>query len=205
MRHHDTVPGSSDVLGAIEPATAAAARPLAVPRDGVPSLPTAVLALSGELLLANDAFLLLLGATADGLVGLPAAQWCGTPEDADILLSVLQDAREGADGGDTALRLRHASGRMLPLRLAWSLVRDAQGTATQLRCVWFRDEALQSTGMLTENEARWRSLLAHAADITWTADADGRILSATAGVLDQLGWQLEQIAGCRAFDFVHPE
>jgi PAS domain S-box-containing protein len=55
------------------------------------------------------------------------------------------------------------------------------------------------------NEARWRSLLEHAADITWTADDDGSITSATPGVLEQLGWHPEDLVGANAFGFVHPD
>ncbi|GAB7191607.1 hypothetical protein NUM3379_23150 [Kineococcus sp. NUM-3379] len=67
------------------------------------------------------------------------------------------------------------------------------------------EQAADTSGGARTSDSRWRALLAHAADVTWTAEADATITWATWSLEGQLGWGLDEVTGRCAFDFVHPE
>ena len=82
-----------------------------------------------------------------------------------------------------------ATGRPRRVRLVWTLNRDSHGAPTSLN-VFCLDEARPSAG-----ERFWEALLTESADITWTADPDGVLTTATAGAVQQTGRSAEGAGG----------
>jgi diguanylate cyclase (GGDEF)-like protein/PAS domain S-box-containing protein len=192
----------------VDPPLAALHRTTADPADLLPAqgpvpagAPTATLSLAGELLQTSHGLLSLLGAEAQ-LAGSCIQKLGSTAADREALSAMIAAACDGVDGDEAAVQLLVPGRPPLPVSICWSLVRDSRGAPSYLRSAWFVDHTGQQD--ILGHEARWRALLEHAADITWTAEADGRITSATDGMLDQLGWRQDELSGACAFDFVHP-
>ncbi len=163
------------------------------------ALPTALLSPDGRLLQVSRSFATLLQLPFEQLAGQSAADLCSDIEDRAALLRALDSAETGQLAGEVDLRLSGGREQEQVVVMTWSLLPRGADTQPVLRSVWF------PTGLSpVASEARWQSLLHNAADITWTADAEGRITSATTGVLDQLGWEFRQIDHACAIDFVHP-
>jgi diguanylate cyclase (GGDEF)-like protein/PAS domain S-box-containing protein len=167
--------------------------------------PTATLSLTGELLQTSGALLHLIGTPDAQLVGSHIQDLGASNADRDALAAMIAAAGQGVDGDEAAVRLLTPGRPPLPVSICWSLVRDPQGAPSYLRSAWFADDASTGEQDVLHNDARWRALLENAADITWTAETDGRITSATDGVLNQLGWRRDDLTGACAFDFVHPD
>ena len=117
----------------------------------------------------------------------------------------MEAAAAGQLAGEVRLRLRSRD-RVLGVVMAWSRLRLDDDAACVIRSLWVPEERVRrSLPEPSAGDARWQSLLHNAADITWTADADGVITSATKGVLEQLGWELQEVADELAIDFIHPQ
>lgn len=170
-------------------------------------LPTAELSLDGLVLQASTTLMSVVGLPREQLVGRPATALCGTPDDVAALIGTVEAARSGASHGEVRLALRSGDGSSTSaVTLSWSLVRDATGTPASLHSLWIGPSgALPAAQAVVAHEQRWQALLENAADITWTADSDARVISVTSGALGQLGWELSQLTGACAFDFIHPE
>jgi diguanylate cyclase (GGDEF)-like protein/PAS domain S-box-containing protein len=110
-------------------------------------------------------------------------------------------------GAQTVLvfRARHADGTW---RWIESSVRNQldhphiRGLISIFRDVTARIEADKA---LRASESRLRALLEHSRDAHGLLDATGRVLWASRGVEDMLGWQPDGLVGTSAFDLVHPD
>lgn len=169
------------------------------------AVPTALLALDGRLLQVSASFADLVASTPEQLPGQPLHEVADDAEGCAALLRAVESAAAGQLAGEVRLPIRSRD-RVLDVVMTWSQLRIADDAACVIRSLWVPEERVrwpvpeQSAG-----DARWQSLLHNAADITWTADADGLITSATKGVLEQLGWELHEVADSLAIDFIHPQ
>ncbi len=71
----------------------------------------------------------------------------------------------------------------------------------------FRDvtERIEADQALRDSESRLRAVLEHSRDAHGLLDLTGRVMWASPGVEDMLGWQPDALVGTIAFDLVHPD
>ena len=164
------------------------------------SLPAASLALDGHLVDANDALCRLVGRRRDELVGCDLRALSAYPTDAQRGQRALAAARAGTPCGGFTQRWYDGEGRpTLRLRLVWTMVRDAHGAPESL-LVFCLDEARETAG------ARfWEALLAESADLAWTADERGVLLTATPATVRHVGRPLDALLGSSVLELAHPE
>ncbi|MDX6265601.1 MAG: hypothetical protein QOD70_341, partial [Frankiales bacterium] len=152
----------------------------------------------------NDATCALLGRPRVDLQTTDVAGWCATAADRDAVDQLLAAVATGAAAGQSRLVLTGATGRALGILASWTLGGDAPADAQSLNVVLSVDAgSLQAERVLAASVARWRALLVNAADLTWTADKAGVLLSVTSAVSPAFGWQLTELLGRGVFEFVH--
>ena len=181
-------------------------RPRPTERFTQATLPMALLSLEGAVLVVNPALCKLVGRPSEDVEGRSFLSWACDDDTASAATAALEAARTGERGGEVVQQLRTLDGSVLQVRVWWTLVRDDEGGPPYLTAVFVDDtERLQAQRRLEASEARWRALLMHAADVTWTAEDDGTITWATSALTAMLGWQIEDVTGTRAVDWVHPD
>ena len=166
-------------------------------------LPMAVLALDGSAVLVNDALCRMLARDRKSLVEQPFSSSLRTPADRTAMGAELAVAASGQVSGELAQDLLTATGQVVAVRLSWTLGRGPAGQPCFLTAT-FVHQAAQGPAerALAATEARARAVLAHAADVIWTADADGVVLSVTTAP-GPLGWVVSDSLGRCAADLVH--
>jgi len=161
-------------------------------------LPMAATAVDGTVLLVNDALCQLVRTSHDELVGRPVD-------------ALFVDGRSGlpadlTEGAQARTVVHCGDGTTVAVHITWTVIRDDDGAPSYLTAVLADDtERVEAERALAASEARWRALLTHAADVTWTGDADGTIPSVPAAVPERLGWQVDDVVGRSAFEFVDPD
>ena len=166
-------------------------------------LPMAVLSLDGTYLLVNDALCRLLQRNRDELVGQALSSLSRTDADREAVRSLLATAAQGRRSGHLAQQLVAADGHGVQLQLSWTLGLTTSGQPGCLTVVHLPEGNQGSVERaLSATEARARAVLMRAADITWTADAAGIVLSVTAAPALR-GWPMSYSLGRRAADMVH--
>src|SRR4051794_38329553 len=152
-------------------------------------LPAACVGLDGRLLQVNDGLCRLVGRSAHELVGTHLNSFAAYPTDARRGRRALASAAAGTPCGGFAQHWTVGNRQSGRVRLVWTLNRAAHGGPTSLN-VFCLDEARPSAG-----ERFWEALLTESADITWTADPDGVLTTATAGAVHQTGRSPEELVG----------
>jgi diguanylate cyclase (GGDEF)-like protein/PAS domain S-box-containing protein len=169
-------------------------------------LPMGVVALDGELLLANAALSALVTTPPDALAGRSLAELCGTPENREAVAGMLGTASSGSAGGQLTLTLTATDRDPVPVRATWTVMCDAAGAPWYLTVICVDEtERVQAEQRLAASERRWRALLRHTGDLTWTFDSDGVVTWMTPGAIAQLGFSCEEIIGTTSGDLLHPE
>jgi diguanylate cyclase (GGDEF)-like protein/PAS domain S-box-containing protein len=167
-------------------------------------LPMAAVSLDGLLVDANAALARLLHEERDALVGRPVADVHAAASRPGVE-TLLDQLRRGAPGEQARAELACPDGSV-PVLSTWTLMRTPEGEPHYCTVIFVDEtERVRAERALAAGEARWRALLAHAADVTWTGDADGTMTSVTAAVPQQLGWEAEALVGQSSFDLVHPD
>ncbi len=164
-------------------------------------LPLMLLTLDGEVQFANAATGTLLDSSPDDLQGDTFGGLC-FHEDLHGWTQQLQRARLGEPGGQTALRLRARSGRVVPCEFTWSLLLDDDQQPSYLSVVLIdRTDQVEAERRLASSESRWRAILGRTADALWLSDDDGLLLDVPFGLgrpVSGRGWR-----GRRIHSYVH--
>lgn len=146
-------------------------------------LPVALVALDGTLLSTTPAFAQQVGRRGEHLTGLLLEQLLlSQHESSDLLEQVRSGVQAGvvlAQSGTTVF---------------WSALRDAAGVPVHL--------LVTLCGGPAHLPGRTAALLENAADATWTAQADGTILSITPSALQSYGLRPEDVVATSVFDWV---
>jgi diguanylate cyclase (GGDEF)-like protein/PAS domain S-box-containing protein len=160
--------------------------------------------LDGQVLRVNDATCALLGRPRADLQATDVSSWCAANADRVALDRLLAAATSGTSAGQSRLVLTAVTARAVGVLASWTLAGDPPADPPCLHVVLTVESgSLQAERVLAASVARWRALLVNAADLTWTADRAGVLLSVTSATSPQYGWQLTQLLGRGVFEFVH--
>ncbi|KQW46050.1 hypothetical protein ASC77_19330 [Nocardioides sp. Root1257] len=162
-------------------------------------VPAACVDIDGRFTEVNSGLCRLVGLSTDELVGTHLNALADYPTDVRRGRRALVSAAAGTPCGGFTQHWTLEDRTSRRVRLVWTLNRDAHGAPASLN-VFCLDEARPSAG-----ERFWEALLTESADITWTADADGVLTTATAGVEHQTGLSAAELVGTPLLDLAHPD
>jgi PAS domain S-box-containing protein len=155
----------------------------------------ALLTPDGRFLRANEAMCRLLGRGESELTGL-AVDDIAHPDDRRSVVAALDGARAGVLRGFRIwARALDARGRVIPMLVATTMLRDEQGGEL---CFF-----LQVLDVATQPSAPWRPGPAQRPVVDFSCDHDGRFVEVSP-VAQLFGWQPGELQGVPALDLVHP-
>jgi PAS domain S-box-containing protein len=157
-----------------------------------------------QFLYGNEAFCRTYGYQQSELQGQHVGILRASRNDPEVLEQILPATL--AAGWQGELLNRAKDGREFLVALTTSPVRDDSGRTIALIGV-ARDitERKRAEEELKQSEARFRDLVENTSDLIWEADAHGRCVYCSPGIVEILGLEREQLLGKSPLDFTTPE
>jgi diguanylate cyclase (GGDEF)-like protein/PAS domain S-box-containing protein len=170
-------------------------------------LATASVTLTGCFVAVNDALCRLLHRRPDELVGHLVTEFVASEAEAAETMGLLRMALAGErDGAQIDRTLVRGDGKALSVGVTCTLIRDADGAPWYVSLHYYDiTQRVEAERAVRASEARWRALLAHAVDVTYTAGADRIVATVSSSLSAQLGWQPDEVQGRSVFDLLHPD
>jgi two-component system cell cycle sensor histidine kinase/response regulator CckA len=161
----------------------------------------------GTICFVNSACERVFGYTREELLGQPLSVL--TPESSrawhqDGMLRYLAANLRSIPSNGLELTGLHKNGHTVPLEVSFgeSVTSGGRFLTGFIRDVSDRRSAEEA---LRKSEEHWRSLIENALDIITILDADGIVRFESPSVERVLGYRPEQLVGCHAWEFVHPD
>jgi PAS domain S-box-containing protein len=165
----------------------------------------ALVGLDGKFLRINEAFCRIVGLPAAVMLNLDF-QSITHPDDLDADLSLLARLTAGEiESYRLDKRYLHAEGHVVWVRLAVSMVRNADGTPKHyVAQVQDQTQQREAEAALTESEARYRLIAENTSDMIVMSDLTGRIQFVSRAV-ERAGWKPEDLVGAHSAETMHPD
>jgi len=131
------------------------------------------------------------------------------PDDVDRVLATVRMLAIGhgiEPARDRAYRIRKADGAYVWVEANSSVVHETDGSVRAIICQ-MRDisERRAAQQALAESEARYRLLAENSLDVTACCRPDGTFCFLTSGIRKLLGFEVEELIGRKAYEFIHPD
>lgn len=166
----------------------------------------ALVNLSGRTIATNPALQEMLGYADTELRGMAVSELAHAE---DVAVEVeFKDQLVSGDRESYQIEKRYLckNGRVRWGRSSASLIRTSQGEAQfLLEMVEDITERKQAQLALTQNEAKWRSLIQNSSDLLTILKCDATIRYQSPSIQKILGYCPEALVGKSLFDFIHPE
>lgn len=152
----------------------------------------AIVSAEGLITYANPAACELLGYSFEELVGRHVTGFLADETSAATFAAQWRARIEEGAGGTYEMRVRSGTGRIVPIAVSASALRDASGKVTGSLTA-FRDITAQTAALeaLRESEQRYRALADSLPQIVFEADAQGRLNFTNRYARQRLGYEGE--------------
>ncbi|MGD1824460.1 PAS domain [Chromobacterium violaceum] len=153
---------------------------------------------------ANPAYTALMGYSRDELIGIQANQLAPGADQAERDIIKQKILTEGSWSGELA-RL-DSQGRSIPVYASAAALHDQAGTLEGYVVTYADLRPLQEKSLaLAESQARYQTVLDHAADAVFIADPAGRYLYANRQASQLLGYSQQELLKLSIADITPPE